>query len=495
MLHILKILSAKALSEEELKAVWERYRKAGAVGKDSEGADFLQQASGCTVLADQDPAYTAKELREVVERAGLKWKEGYDGRVKRFRASDETVDSYGDIILQNGWDLKRYKKNPVLMYGHDYKGLPIGSCVKMAVEDKALMMDHLFALGDDYPFADTCFKLVDSRILKGNSVGFIPRKIMQVDDPDERKKLGLGKYGVVFVKSELLEDSVVSIGANPNALVQNSLNDAVRKGILTGDDVERVLKDSNPETRPPETVLEMLEQAKAVLNQKHIDIPDAEDKAVIPFKAHPLAPQDTKWDGPKQVKAAGVDDLIVMCTWYDAEKADVKGSYKLPHHLQADKHTVWKGVAAAMGVTLGARGGLKVPEAERKRVYGHLSKHYKEFDKTVPEYKNYDEAELKELEQKGLIVVEVEEKEPDTTERVDSMADLIQKAADQIERLADALIDIEARLKYIEDGLDEHDTYPGKSGQGRTTKPRGLSDVLFEAEQLLGLIKPKATKE
>src|SRR5580693_1071365 len=46
----------------------------------------------------------------------------------------------------------------------------------------------------------------------------------------------------------------------------------------------------------------------------------------------------------------------------------------------------WRGVAAAMGSLMGARGGVSIPDADKKAVYSHLAKHYKEFGKEAPDY-------------------------------------------------------------------------------------------------------------
>jgi len=83
--------------------------------------------------------------------------------------------------------------------------------------------------------------------------------------------------------------------------------------------------------------------------------------------------------------------------WYDDKTDDdhsppwKKGAYKLPHHKEIDGEIlcVWRGVAAAMGALLGARGGVNIPDNEKRAVYNHLKAHYKQFDKDVPEFKSY----------------------------------------------------------------------------------------------------------
>jgi hypothetical protein len=41
-------------------------------------------------------------------------------------------------------------------------------------------------------------------------------------------------------------------------------------------------------------------------------------------------------------------------------------------------------VKAAMGSMMGSRGGVDIPEADRKACYSHLSKHYDQFGKEPP---------------------------------------------------------------------------------------------------------------
>jgi HK97 family phage prohead protease len=108
---------------------------------------------------------------------------------------------------------------------------------------------------------------------------------------------------------------------------------------------------------------------------------------VIGYKKTSLADKGAAWDGPAQVKAASVDDLKAICTWY-AGDGSKKGDFKLPHHL-ADGHAcVWAGVKAAMGRL---NGSLDVPDADRKGIYAHLKKHYSDFDETAPALKSLDD--------------------------------------------------------------------------------------------------------
>ena len=154
---------------------------------------------------------------------------------------------------------------------------------------------------------------------------------------------------------------------------------------------------------------------------------ELEEKGVIPFKATPKAPEDTPWDGPKETAKADVKDLKVMCAWYDSEKPDIKQSYKFPHHRAGDHYVVWNGVKAAMGSLFGARRKPKIPEEDRKGVYNHLAKHYKQFDKEVPEFREYTEAELK-----AMFPELYEEKTENPEEKLMEIANIIREQYEKI---------------------------------------------------------------
>jgi len=133
---------------------------------------------------------------------------------------------------------------------------------------------------------------------------------------------------------------------------------------------------------------------RPAIDKRFIAIKMMEYKNVIPFKKTKALPEATTWDAGAEVKKADVKDLKVMCTWYDEKDADSKGAYKLPHHNAGSGYPVnWNGVKAAMGALMGARGSVMLPDSDRKGVYNHLAKHYKQFDKEVPEFKTADELE------------------------------------------------------------------------------------------------------
>jgi HK97 family phage prohead protease len=170
-----------------------------------------------------------------------------DTRTVQFIASDETPDRMGDVIRVSGWDLKNFKKNPVLLWQHDTQSIPPIGTVSRAIkgkskgDSKALLADAKFEDAETHPFADTVFKLVKNKTVRAVSVGFLPQKSSRPESEEERAKLGIGEFGVLFEKQELLELSVVSVPANPSA-VQQSIGDMVKRGYLAKSQADEFAK-------------------------------------------------------------------------------------------------------------------------------------------------------------------------------------------------------------------------------------------------------------
>src|SRR3972149_4360173 len=91
-------------------------------------------------------------------------------------ASTGDVDRHGDIIDPNGWILNNYKKNPIILWAHNHSDLPVAKAEKIKVEDNKLVFKAKFATYEEYPFADTIFKLFKGGFLKSFSVGFISKE-------------------------------------------------------------------------------------------------------------------------------------------------------------------------------------------------------------------------------------------------------------------------------------------------------------------------------
>ena len=154
-----------------------------------------------------------------------------------FVLSDETPDRMDDVIMSDGWQLSNFKRNPIALFGHR-SDFPIGKWKNLRVDDKQLRGDLELAPQGTSQRIDEIRALVDAGILKAVSVGFRPVE----SAPRKESKSG----GVFWTKAELVETSLVSVPANPNALavakqlnISSATQDLVFAGKGTRDRIRR----------------------------------------------------------------------------------------------------------------------------------------------------------------------------------------------------------------------------------------------------------------
>lgn len=128
-----------------------------------------------------------------------------------FQASTAAKDSYGDVVVQEGIDLKRFKKNPIILYQHRHDE-PIGRAKTVQFGDKGLEVEVELAPDGVSQRIDAIKGLIKAGILKAVSIGFssIEHEVMR----DKENNF----MGIKFLKSLLHEVSVVSVPANAQAL-------------------------------------------------------------------------------------------------------------------------------------------------------------------------------------------------------------------------------------------------------------------------------------
>ncbi len=158
-----------------------------------------------------------------------------DSRSITFIASDESVDRMGDVIRVGGWDLRNFKANPVLLWAHQSRELPIGKVTDIRIEGSTLVADAEFVEADMNPKAEQVLRMIKAGVLNATSVGFRPLEApLPIKNPHNDQTTGFE-----FVKQELFELSVVPIPANANAL-------AVTRSFVDSDVMfyESLLRDS-----------------------------------------------------------------------------------------------------------------------------------------------------------------------------------------------------------------------------------------------------------
>jgi HK97 family phage prohead protease len=115
-----------------------------------------------------------------------------------------SVDRYNESIDTQGIDTSSYMNNPVVLYGHDYSGLPIGKAVKLTQMKNKIKAQFQLAV-DEYPFAATVYAMIKSGYLNAVSIGGRVREWS-----DDYKTI---------MQMEMVEFSVVPVPANQEALI------------------------------------------------------------------------------------------------------------------------------------------------------------------------------------------------------------------------------------------------------------------------------------
>jgi len=133
-------------------------------------------------------------------------------RTVDFIASTDAVDTYDEIVDQGTWELDIYRANPVVLFAHKSRELPIGKSVDVAVRNGRLECRIQFATEDMNPEAEKVWKLIKGQFLRAVSVGFLPRDVKW-----EKRD---GRDVFVLYGNSLREISVTPVPANHEALAK-----------------------------------------------------------------------------------------------------------------------------------------------------------------------------------------------------------------------------------------------------------------------------------
>lgn len=154
-----------------------------------------------------------------------------DGTVE-YIASNETLDSYNEVVAAKGWRFNRFKSNAPFVDSHNYYSIEklLGSVTGVRFEGKNLMATVKWA--KDVPenkLAQLGWKMTEGGFLKAVSVGFFPvRYVRNGGDGWSQALADLGlkaeagaEIRYIYLEQELIELSSCIIGANPDALAKS----------------------------------------------------------------------------------------------------------------------------------------------------------------------------------------------------------------------------------------------------------------------------------
>jgi hypothetical protein len=218
---------------------------------------------------------TEDECRKLCDAVGFTFKTGYEKRVIERITTTESVDRDGDIVRVKGIDNKEFRMEPVVLFAHDKYNYPIGKSLKEWIDNVIngwkswdIYLDNDI---DTTGRSDLTFRMVQSGAMRGASIGFIAVTPKYDHTEEERKKIGLGKYGIEYLKIRKVEHSACVVPANQEALAASlkSLDSKILKGALTKSDLDTMEKNNMLEGN-------MIDVFYSVLGvQKTIIIPDA----------------------------------------------------------------------------------------------------------------------------------------------------------------------------------------------------------------------------
>lgn len=182
-----------------LKLMWEQWTRE----KDADEALAALEE----VMDESSEPFEGASTPVYAKLAGIR----VEAREVDFVASTADIDSHGDIVEQD-FLLERYLKNPIILFAHNSRALPIGTATNVGVRDGVLKMTVRFASKKANPVAEHVFQLIKEGILRAMSIGFMPHDI--------RREMRDDKEVWILSKNELIESSVVPIPANQNALAE-----------------------------------------------------------------------------------------------------------------------------------------------------------------------------------------------------------------------------------------------------------------------------------
>lgn len=369
---------------------------------------------------------------------------GTESRRIKFTISTGDVDRDNDTISAAGWVLDNYKQNPVVLWAHSHRDLPIGKAVSIGVEGNALVAVAEFAT---HPLAQTVYEMLKGGFMRATSVGF---RAIEYAINEERR-------GIDFKRQELLEFSVVPVPANPHALIAASAQgmdleplrgwvqdvleqwpgDLKLKGkvwdklaasapqqqpaggfttvrtVRVGDvEVTERSNGTGGEILPPTVqeagpqpwleanaklesqVAHLVEQLAAVgqqLSQLRASEPEEEERGVVPKDvSRTAAEQEAEWSAPRlrdftsepwvELGASARRSIAGHFAWAAAMPPVAFADLKLAHHRSGDGAVVLAGVRAAAAKL--HRAGI--PTGDLEGVRAHLSRHYRQFGETAP---------------------------------------------------------------------------------------------------------------
>lgn len=137
--------------------------------------------------------------------------------------STKDEDRGNDVMIPDGVKLTNYKVNPIVLWGHNQRELPIAKALWTKPDAKGVLSKAQFA---KHQFAEDAWQLVKDKFVNATSIGYVPLKEESKETGKFREIWGM-KIPItkrIIHEWELLEWSYVNVPMNPKALVQRDFS-------------------------------------------------------------------------------------------------------------------------------------------------------------------------------------------------------------------------------------------------------------------------------
>lgn len=390
-------------------------------------------------------------------------------------ASTAALDRDKEVLVPQGVLTENFMKNPVMLFIHNSRQLPVGRALSIDVSAVAVKFEFEFY---DDEVGKNLEKMYRTGFMNAFSVGFRPKSYIPVwDMPNEITSLEVElpdgskttinfddyperPYGII-PQWELLEISPVPVPSNPEALLQRAKDEMVRKFVGSGNSKaaagildSKLSEKVNAITDLINSFVKGIDEEVVVSNvipyEKSATSSDLEFDPVVELAALSMAcTEDASGDKEKIDWAA----FSKAFAWFNANKADSYTSYKLMHHSTLpDKSLALseKGLFASMALLLGQDKTVKDIHAdpdELKAVHEHLANHYQDLGLVAPELG-------KEYTQEQVELIRVGKDPNSEPERPVEFGRVPRRSASTDESEADNEIDLKAFVESLAESVE-----------------------------------------
>lgn len=169
-------------------------------------------------------------------------------------ASDESLDSYNEIVKASGARFNRFQKNAPFVDSHNYDSIDclLGKVVDFVVSGRRVVETAQWAIDAGLPddhLANIGWKMTVAGYLKAVSIGFMPISYISKWDSNPSQfqnelaamQIATGTdVRTIYTEWEQLELSACIIGANANAVAQ--IGKAYEAGVLSDANINHLSK-------------------------------------------------------------------------------------------------------------------------------------------------------------------------------------------------------------------------------------------------------------